>query len=652
MHTLAPDWQSRARESLWQQTHGWCAGVRLLLNDLDTNSNWSWLRAYLQRELLGVLSDEQREVLLCLAHLPRASAALCDSLWEGFNGGEIFRSLLDQSLFAPVERSGSWYRLIPSVAHILSNERSGAALTHLRLKACREYVAMGLIDVGIEQAVLAGQPETAISLMDRLKFDWIFAGRHIKTLMTWRTQLPTALLESTPRLIGLNTRALLFNWRLSEAQTCLAKLGNFLPEADPTLNRRLLANWQAMRGAIYGYYGNSKDASEYCQAALANLEPRDWRAAYLCYSTLARMSLINGAHSRASMLLEQATEQARRQDCLATELLLNTDHICLYMVRGETSKASLRLEESFLLLESNSDAQHSLLLGRLLLLRGELEILAGNLASAEQALMQAKKHTQANEDPVILHALLALAEVAACRQDFELARRHIFDAERRMHCGKVPANLYQMVIDYQQARLLVREGDWGQLLTLARSMETKCQSQPLPQLPFVSPALRQRCQLLMAIGEHSTGKHEEVRARLLRLASECANLHFAHLYHEVLAALARVEFELGRIGNDAYQVALQKLGSHSLIHAWLKQIPAHSAEATNDAQQTTPRVELTPKELAVLQLLAAGLSNQEIGDHLFISTNTVKTHTRRINMKLGVKRRTQAVIRAQAIGLL
>ena len=53
----------------------------------------------------------------------------------------------------------------------------------------------------------------------------------------------------------------------------------------------------------------------------------------------------------------------------------------------------------------------------------------------------------------------------------------------------------------------------------------------------------------------------------------------------------------------------------------------------------------------MLGLIAQGCSNQEIGEQLFISC-TVKTHARRINGKLGVARRTQAVARAKALGLL
>ena len=52
---------------------------------------------------------------------------------------------------------------------------------------------------------------------------------------------------------------------------------------------------------------------------------------------------------------------------------------------------------------------------------------------------------------------------------------------------------------------------------------------------------------------------------------------------------------------------------------------------------------LTPRELEILDLIAAGLSNREIGGRLFVSENTVKTHARRLFDKLGARRRTQAV---------
>jgi DNA-binding CsgD family transcriptional regulator len=63
-------------------------------------------------------------------------------------------------------------------------------------------------------------------------------------------------------------------------------------------------------------------------------------------------------------------------------------------------------------------------------------------------------------------------------------------------------------------------------------------------------------------------------------------------------------------------------------------------------------VGITPREHEILTLIAEGLSNREIGERLFVSENTVKTHSSRIFDKLGVARRVQAVVRARELGLI
>jgi DNA-binding CsgD family transcriptional regulator len=60
---------------------------------------------------------------------------------------------------------------------------------------------------------------------------------------------------------------------------------------------------------------------------------------------------------------------------------------------------------------------------------------------------------------------------------------------------------------------------------------------------------------------------------------------------------------------------------------------------------------ITPREHEILGLIAAGLSNREIGERLFVSENTVKTHSSRLFEKLGVNRRVQAVVKARELGL-
>jgi DNA-binding CsgD family transcriptional regulator len=69
-------------------------------------------------------------------------------------------------------------------------------------------------------------------------------------------------------------------------------------------------------------------------------------------------------------------------------------------------------------------------------------------------------------------------------------------------------------------------------------------------------------------------------------------------------------------------------------------------------EQQVAALAITPRELEILDQIAAGKSTREIAQTLFVSENTVKTHASRVYDKLGVKRRTQAVQEARRLGLL
>lgn len=69
-------------------------------------------------------------------------------------------------------------------------------------------------------------------------------------------------------------------------------------------------------------------------------------------------------------------------------------------------------------------------------------------------------------------------------------------------------------------------------------------------------------------------------------------------------------------------------------------------------EQRLQELAITKRELEILQLIADGLSNREIAEKLFVSENTVKTHSSRLFDKLDARRRTQAVQRGKELGLI
>jgi NarL family two-component system response regulator LiaR len=81
-------------------------------------------------------------------------------------------------------------------------------------------------------------------------------------------------------------------------------------------------------------------------------------------------------------------------------------------------------------------------------------------------------------------------------------------------------------------------------------------------------------------------------------------------------------------------------------------VPATPTPDLAAADIVRERLGITRRELEILNLVARGLSNREIGETLFVSENTVKTHCSRAFDKLGARRRTEAVQRSKELGLL
>jgi DNA-binding CsgD family transcriptional regulator len=97
----------------------------------------------------------------------------------------------------------------------------------------------------------------------------------------------------------------------------------------------------------------------------------------------------------------------------------------------------------------------------------------------------------------------------------------------------------------------------------------------------------------------------------------------------------------------------EKITEKIIETVYIEKEPAEKQEenGTVDEEQIQ-KLGISKRELEVLQLIAEGLSNQEIADRLFVSSNTVKTHVARIFEKLDAKRRTQAIEIAKQLKII
>ena len=84
----------------------------------------------------------------------------------------------------------------------------------------------------------------------------------------------------------------------------------------------------------------------------------------------------------------------------------------------------------------------------------------------------------------------------------------------------------------------------------------------------------------------------------------------------------------------------------------VKEVPVPATQTFTLNEQRLKDLGITRRELEILELIAQGMSNREIADKLFVSENTVKTHSSRLFDKLSARRRTQAVQIGKEMGLI
>jgi LuxR family maltose regulon positive regulatory protein len=150
---------------------------------------------------------------------------------------------------------------------------------------------------------------------------------------------------------------------------------------------------------------------------------------------------------------------------------------------------------------------------------------------------------------------------------------------------------------------------------------------------------------LQALTAQSGGDTPEALSTLAQALAIAEPRGLIHAFVDKGPAMARLLYEA--ITQEIAPEYVQRL-----IAAFPIDAPKPSAAPHTQTREQEWVEQLSKRELEVLQLIAEGLTNPEIGARLYLSPHTIKAHARSIYGKLGVNNRTQAVYRAQSLGLL
>lgn len=666
--------------ALGQRSEGWVAGLRLwLLADDGSGARGvgrlhgaqGLIRDYLLEEVIGLQPLHVQTFLYETAGQERLCAALCDELRDAHDSAGILRHLQAYQVFlVPLDGQGNWFRYHHLFSDLL-RARSEAAVGKVRhLRASNWFAAQGLIGEAVEHALQAGQPAVAAQLVQSLSEEQLLGEQDFATLLRWKGNLPDCLLVSTPRLIMLYGWALVLACQLDAAEDLLAQLQRFLPAPNAEQQRQLMAQWLALSGVIARGRGDTEKASAHCEAALQDLPLARYGQRLLCLSALSNLAISQNDIWRARAINRNALEVAQRAGNPLFEALVHYDRARSLQARGEVMRALAEVDIGLARVSSLPGAAY-VARARLQLYRGYLLTLRLQPQRALEPLRAGIAEARACRDLSVLlgHCTLAAVEGRAGR--FAEAFAELAEAERQMHLWDVPAIYYLAIITLSKCELWLLQGHSEQAAVWLPRLADTYRGEQAAAAPESQPQLHLHIDLLLGLladAQGRAGDAEQAFSGLIETGIESLPVTTARVGRVLLLRRAGREQDARLQLRGCVQALaggallafrellaqepqwlaerLREYPSCPLCLSLLEHLPAASVLAEQGGEG------LSGRELAVLQLIAQGCSNQQISDRLFISLHTVKSHARHINGKLNVQRRTEAVARAQVLGLL
>jgi len=638
---------------------------------------------YLVEEVLRRVSGDVQDFLVRCSVLDRFCGPLCDALASGSGGSggagasgqEVLEYLERANLFVvPLDGERRWYRYHRLFAELLRRkldggaEGEGASARELEIRASDWFERNGLPIEAFKYAAAAGDLDRCSRLVASGALPLYFHGAVIPVI-EWLESLPKEILDARPSLRVLLARLSLIVGRMAGVEESLAAAELSLRGAEPDRARRALqAHIAAARATLAVASYRADEAEVQARAALELLEPEDlplrltatWAramalqfkgeraAAATAFAGLESLSRPAGNVFFTQLALLGLGELRERDNRLREAVATYREAIRSFGAQPLPNAGEAHLGLARVLYEWNDldaaedEAEAGLRLARLYddaidrFMLCELQAarikLAKGLAAA--AFSRLEELAASAEAPRFRHRL---PEIAGLRAFASLRTGDIAAAEA------LAGDIGHPMI---RARVLLAKGEAAAALPLLESLRTDAASRGWRDVEL-------KVQAPLTVALEACGRGDEALRLLARLLETAEAEAFLRLFldeGEPMRKLVARGLAAGALPSFGEKVRAAFAAEGVPRGAPGGALPGRSVPSVRPAQALADP--LSGRELEVLRLLAEGLSNQEIGERLFLALDTIKGHNRRIFDKLDVARRTEAVARARELGLL
>ncbi|GGY48505.1 transcriptional regulator [Bacterioplanes sanyensis] len=634
---------------LHQQLQGWPAALRIWLNQslraqqpLPVAEVLPAIADYVHDAVLQQLPPELATFLCQAAVLRSFDEPLLHHCLATSDYHQHLQQARQQQLFIrPQPSHPGWFAVAAPVVDVLAERLPLAERRALHQRAFDWLSQHGESVAALRHAQAAGLTHSVAHWVEQ-EAEAILANLDIAGLLAWFEQAGSELVMASPRSMQMAAWAWLLTQQQAHAAPLLQKLQySELPAAE----------LYALQGYSARLQGQLPRAQQLCEQALQQLPAQRYALRILMSSTLAHLALSRNDPDGARLWNRYAQDVARHHRATAMEALMQYDYARIELNRGNISRASQIIEQALELLQEGRQPAAPLPHGRLLLYRAFLLWLHGrpqDEARVVELLQQGMANSVRAHDIAVCYGFAVQAMRATAVGDSDRALDWLDQAERLMQRWRVAQSGYDWL-------LLVKANVWISQHKLQRAqgcIDEICRGRACHELP--SPEVFPMLPGLAAVTQARLYLVAQDYDACLHQAEDWLQHSRGNLMNQVMqlvraGALQSRQHPDSHLIQSRIQQLLERQGIQMDLSVWL---PAGNAGVASPSAAPEAVARLSARELDVLRKMAQGFSNQEIADQLFISLHTVKTHARKINVKLGARSRTQAIHRAKEMLLL